>query len=89
MVDGQEGLKIYPAAMLGTTEPTPENIAQQAHRIKTGDHGAGLKNVASQYCPTGFKILSEDEPEARIYVFQPYVQYRVVQEFVIACAQKS
>lgn len=85
MVNGQEGIKIRPVAMLGTDEPTTENVARQAQRIRTGDHGGGLQKVAVRHCPNGFKILQEGEPQANIYVLTPIVQYRVSQDFIISC----
>jgi hypothetical protein len=85
MVNGVEGIRVLGGAMLGTEQPTPENIQVQSERIKNGTHGAGLNRAAARYCPDGYRILQEDAPEAKIYVFQPLVQYKVYQSFVIAC----
>lgn len=85
IIDGREGFPIYPVAMIGTDQPTPENVAKAVERIKTGNHGGGLKRVSAGYCPDGHDILEERKPVANIYVFQPFVQYRVTQEFIIAC----
>jgi hypothetical protein len=84
-VNGVEGFKVYAGAMLGRDEPNETNLKEMSAKIKTGDHGAGLRSAASRYCPTGYRILSESEPDARIYVFTPFVQYKVDQNFVIAC----
>ncbi|MGB0966866.1 MAG: hypothetical protein ACPGUX_01660 [Halocynthiibacter sp.] len=84
-INGLEGERVTAGAMLGTAEPTPENVAIQAQRLRTGDHGAGLQKVAARRCPNGFSILKEYEPRAKIYVVSPYVQYKVYQDFVIAC----
>jgi hypothetical protein len=71
--------------MIGRADPTPENVAKAALRLRTGDHGGGLKKVGARYCPNGFDILQEGEPIPKVYVVSPYVQYRVSQQFIIAC----
>lgn len=85
-VDGKNGFRVVGAKMLGTDEPTEENIASVLPALKNGDHGAGLKRQAEKMCPSGYEILQEGEPEAKVYVFQPYVQYKVYQPFVISCS---
>jgi hypothetical protein len=84
-VNGVEGYRIVGGKMLGVAEPTPENIASVLPALKNGDHGAGLKPQALKICPSGYKILQEGEPRATIYVYKPYVQHKVYQDFVIAC----
>lgn len=85
VVNGVEGIRIVPVAMIGTLKPTPENLEYGSQRIKTGDHRGGFISNAARTCPNGHTVLEEGEPEARIFVSSPYVQYRVRQPFVIKC----
>lgn len=76
---------IFAEALAGISAPTPENIETQADNIMTGTHRAGLIYSAETHCPSGYRIIEESVPKANVYAFEPKLQYRVNQNFVIVC----